>query len=95
MKRYSQKIELFDQFADEVQFELHAVEEADGQWVRYHDARAVIDALQAQLNERDAELDRLRPALEVLQDIQQCSLLRSSPPLSGRVDRIINPRHYA
>lgn len=33
-----------------------------GGWVRYDDARAVIDGLQALLNERDAEIDRLRGA---------------------------------
>jgi len=35
-------------------------EHPQGHWVRYDDARAIIDSLQALLNERDAELDRLR-----------------------------------
>lgn len=39
---------------------------ADGEWVRYDDARAVIDGLQALLNERDAEIDRLRGQVEDL-----------------------------
>lgn len=34
-----------------------------GDLVRYDDARAVIDGLQALLNERDAELDRLKAPL--------------------------------
>lgn len=33
---------------------------ADGEWVRYEDAQAVIDGLQALLNERDEEIDALR-----------------------------------
>lgn len=40
-----------------------ACEHSDGDWVRYDDARAVIDGLQALLNERDAEIDRLAASL--------------------------------
>lgn len=37
-----------------------ARERTDGKWVEYDDARAVIDGLQALLNERDAELDNFK-----------------------------------
>lgn len=37
---------------------------ADGKWVRYEDARAVINSLQALLNERDQQLDVLKESLE-------------------------------
>lgn len=36
------------------------VNAGSGEWVRYEDARAVIDGLQALLNERDAEIDMLK-----------------------------------
>lgn len=55
-----------------------------GKWVRYDEARAVIDGLQALLNERDAELDRLRNLERQLQDVVH-DAFRKDPAMEARV----------
>lgn len=56
----------------------------DGKWVCYDDARAVIDGLQALLNERDAELDHRRETARQLNELV-LDAFRKDPALAARV----------
>ena len=55
-----------------------------GDWVRYDDARAVIDGLQALVNERDAELDRHRETARQLDELVR-EAFRKDPAMAARV----------
>lgn len=56
----------------------------EGGFVYYADARAVIDGLQALLNERDAELDRHRETARQLDElVMDC--FRKDPAMAARV----------